>query len=245
VIRIEKQPEPRPPGFDFDGRVRQPGLSTLAELTGNPPTISRTGPRIPKRADRIEDLKPAVLRDYPYWTRALDALHEAYHGICAYSCFYIEPITGPTVDHFVALRQAGARQAYEWDNFRLACSLLNACKNKFPDVLDPFEIEDGWFELNLATFEVEPAPNLDEQLKQRVRDSIQRLQLNSRDCRNTRRRWFEDYWQPRVASRPLPLWYFEERAPLLAREMRRQGRIRPEDQAGPPPPGAQSGPQPP
>ncbi len=234
MIRVEIQPEPRPPGFDFDNEVRQPGLSALAELTGHAPTITRRGPRIQPRATRVEDLTHNALRDYPYWTRALDALHEAYRGICAYSCFYMEPVSGPTVDHFVALASAEASQAYEWGNYRLACSLMNACKNKFPDVLDPFLIQDGWFTLNLGTFVVEAAEGLEEPLKQRVRDTITRLHLDSRDVSTTHRRWFEAYWHPDDPSRPIPLWFLEKRAPFLARELRRQGRIRPEDGGSPP-----------
>ncbi|WPB75014.1 hypothetical protein KYC5002_39210 [Archangium violaceum] len=236
MIHVEQQPEPLPPDFDFDGEVRQPGLSALAELTGQAPTIRRPGPRIQQQANRPEDLRSNVLRKYDYWTRALGALHKAYGGICAYSCFYIEPITGPTVDHFVAITRTAPQEAYEWNNYRLACSLMNASKNAFPDVLDPFEVQDGWFELNLDTFEVEPAKNLDAELKQRVEHTCNRLKLNSTECKSMRRRWFNMYWAPRVPSQPVPLWFFEENAPFLAREMRRQGRIRPEDQgAGPAP----------
>jgi hypothetical protein len=238
MIHVEKQPEPRPPDFDFDREVRQRGLSALAELTGREPTISRPGPRIQKQADRVEDLSPKVLREYDYWTRALDALHTAYRGICAYSCFYIEPIAGPTVDHFVAITRAAPAEAYEWNNYRLACSLMNACKNAFPDVIDPFDVQDGWFELNLGTFEVETAQNLDADLKKRLEASLERLKLNSPECKNMRRQWFNTYWSPKVPSRPVPLWFLEERAPFLAREMRRQGRVRPEDKEQAPPPRA-------
>lgn len=52
MIRVQKQPEPRPPGFDFDREVRQPGRSALAELTGQAPAIRRQG-RV-----RPEDLAP-------------------------------------------------------------------------------------------------------------------------------------------------------------------------------------------
>ena len=41
-------------------------------------------------------------------------------------------------------------QVYEWANYRLACSLMNARKDAIASVLDPFEIEDGWFALELV-----------------------------------------------------------------------------------------------
>ncbi len=229
MIPVEKQPEPKPPGFDFDKRVRKPGLSALAELTGTPPTIKRRGPRIQKKAETRGALKPSVLRDYAYWTRALDTLHEVYRGVCAYTGFYIEPTCGPTVDHFVAITKATLPAAYEWDNYRLACSLMNTCKREFPDVLDPFDVQDGWFVLNLDTLNVEPGPGLAPELQDRVLSTCIRLKLNERDCKGMRRRYFDLYWQPKEPQKPIPLWFFEVQAPFLAREMRRQGRARPED----------------
>lgn len=228
MIRVEKQPEPRAPGFDFDGRVRQPGLSALAELIGDPPTVQRTGPRIKPRATRVEDLPPSTLRKYHYWTRALDALHAAYGGRCAYASFYIEPLTGPTVDHFVAICRAEPQEAYEWGNYRLACSLMNSRKNDFAGVLDPCEIEDGWFTLDLDTFDVVPGEGLDDSLRQRARETIDHL-LNTPECKSMRRRYFELHWAPKDPTRPIPLWFIEEQAPFLAREMRRQGRVRSEE----------------
>ncbi|WP_228557367.1 hypothetical protein [Myxococcus sp. AB025B] len=229
MIRVAKQPEPTSPGFDFDGQVRQPGLSALAELTGKPQTLRRRGRKIKQRAARLEDLSSDDLRDYPYWTRALEALHESYGGICAYACFYIEPLCGPTVDHFVAIISTKLQDAYEWGNYRLACSLMNARKREFPDVLDPFLVEDGWFVLNLGTFKVEPAPGLPTETATRVQATIDRLGLTSREYRNMCRRYFDDYWNPPDPRRPIPLWFLEREAPFLARELRRQNRIRPED----------------
>lgn len=231
MMHVEPRAEPTAPGFDFDARVRQPGLSALAELTGHPPTLQRPGPRIAQRAKQLEDLKPSVLREYDYWTRALDALHEAYGGICAYACFYIEPMCGPTVDHFVAITSTYPREAYEWRNYRLACSLMNSRKREFPDVLDPFQVEDGWFVLNLGTFKVEPAVGLAPEVEARVRQTITRLGLDSREYRNLCGRYFDAYWKPKDPARPIPLWFLEQQAPFLAREMRRQGRVRPEDLA--------------
>ena len=227
MIRVAKQPEPKLPDFDFDGRVRKPGLSALAELTGKEKTIKRRGVKIKKRAESEQELHPSILRKYAYWTRAIPALHAAYRGICAYSCFRIELIHGPTVDHFVAITSSVLSEAYEWDNYRLACSVLNSCKREFPDVLDPFAVEDAWFRIDFATFRVEPADRLDSATRGKVLATINRLKLNE-ECRLLRERYFNDYWNP-VQLPAVPLWYFEREAPFLAREMRRQGRVRPED----------------
>jgi len=229
VIHVEKRPEPRPPDFDFDARVRQPGLSALVELTGGPRTIRRPGPAIAPQAETIHDLEPQVLRAHAYWTRALEALHTAYRGICAYSCFRISPLGGQTVDHFVAITRTRLADAYEWDNYRLACSQMNACKREFPDVLDPFVVQDGWFILDIDTLEVQPGRDVPDDLRARVADTITRLKLNSRECTSLRRRYFDLYWSPQDPAKPVPLWFLEQEAPFLVREMRRQGRVRPED----------------
>lgn len=43
----------------------------------------------------------------------------------------------------------------------MACSRLNARKRDFTDILDPFEVQTGWFQLELVGFQVLPAPKLD------------------------------------------------------------------------------------
>jgi|JI10StandDraft_1071094.scaffolds.fasta_scaffold494876_2 hypothetical protein len=227
MIRITPQPEPTAPEFDFDQEVRQPGISALAELVGKKPTISRPGPRIKKRADSIDKLDPSMLRDYAYWTRALPSLHKIYREVCAYSCFRISLLHVPTVDHFVALSSARLVDAYEWGNYRLACSLMNSCKREFPDVLDPFSIDDGWFTLDLNTLDVKPADGLAVVVHQRVVSTIARLKLNG-ECKLERERYFNLYWAPDFGSH-VPLSFLEKEAPFLVREMRRQGRVRPED----------------
>ena len=129
------------------------------------------------------------------------------------------------------MASAEPRQAYEWDNYRLACSLMNARKREFSDVLDPFLVEDDWFVLNLGTFKVEPAPGLPPEVKAQVDETLTRLGLDSREYRNMCRRYFDSYWRPLVPHQPVPLWSLERDAPFLVREMRRQGRVRPEDAA--------------
>ena len=158
----------------------------------------------------------------PYWTEALDDLMTAYDCICAYSCFRIHPITGSrSVDHMVAKSRAWNR-VYEWTNYRLACARLNSRKSDFSDVLDPFKISDGWFELELVGFQVVPGKQLDDPRRTSVQNTIDRLGLN--DFRRDRERDAENYWNGEVSLRVLT-----EESPFVARELRRQGRLRPGD----------------
>ena len=70
-------------------------------------------------------------------------------------------------------------RVYEWDNYRLACSRLNSRKNDFSDVLDPFDVQDDWFHLELVGFQVLPNDNIEDQtIRQRIQNTIDRLGLN-------------------------------------------------------------------
>lgn len=208
MIRITLQPEPE----DFDARVRQPGRAAIEELIG-----ARAGRRRKKVAECAEEIPPAKLPRY--WGRCAKELHARYQGFCAYLSIFIPlPLGAGTVDH-MAPKSREVGLAYEWSNYRLACSLMNSRKQAFADVLDPCEIGDGWFQLHPVTLTVHPATELDDGTKQRIQATIDRLRLNDGDCRDDRKRRLENY-----KSYKLPLDYLAEReAPFLAREIRRLG----------------------
>ena len=164
-----------------------------------------------------------MLRKYPHWRRALDALHRAYGGYCAYLARYIEPVETPTADHFVALRNAtDPMLAYTWSNYRLAHAFVNGVKKDIPNVLDPFEIEVGWFGIDFGTFETVAGPNAPDDRRAEIEDTIRLLHLDKPKVTRTRRRAAELYWHPRPGGAPLPLWSLEEDEPFLASELRRQ-----------------------
>ena len=95
----------------------------------------------------------------PYWRRALNDLLTSYNRTCAYLSLHIPRAVGtPSSDHMVA-KSTAWDQVYEWSNYRLACLLMNARKG-IADVLDPFEIDDGWFALELVAFQVVPGHDL-------------------------------------------------------------------------------------
>ncbi len=192
---IRVEPQPEPP--DFEDRVRQPGLQALAE---NPTSMP------------------------PYWRRCLGDLYVAYSGICAYACIYIDRVTGGrTVDHFVA-KSSDPTVAYEWSNYRLACSLVNSRKGAFDDVLDPFEIADGWFVLEFSFLQIYPCPDLDRALQQKVQETIDRLRLGDKEFLDARAAYYDDY-----IGGHIDLAYLELKCPFVAKEVRRQGLVRPED----------------
>ena len=115
-------------------------------------------------------------------------------------------------------------QAYEWDNYRLACSLMNSRKGDAASVLDPFDVEDGWFVLELVAFQVLPANGLADPTAAAVEDTIDRLRLNDEECCGAREEYAEHYWSERI-----PFDYVMRHAPFVANELRRQNRLREAD----------------
>ncbi len=149
---------------------------------------------------------------------------ERYGRICSYTSLYIHPVTGArSVDHMVAKSMRWDR-VYEWTNYRLACSLMNARKDAIASVLDPFEIEDRWFALELVGFQVLPGDGLDVDTRASVEGTIERLRLNDLICCDAHAEYAEDYW-----DRQFQFDYLRRRAPFVAGELRRQGRLLEED----------------
>ena len=199
MIPVTPQPEPA----TFDNKVRQKGLNYL-RMKG----FSLSHP-IPKGT-----------KLHPYWRDCLDDLHRSYQGICAYLSVFIERVTGGTsVDHFIAKsRLAGL--AYEWSNYRLACSTMNSRKRNYESLLDPFEVRDGWFHLELVSGRVYANPLLPRSDKKAVEDTIKRLGLDDPQCRQMRARHFLYYVNEEVSSDHLRrnspfVWYEAYRQGLL------------------------------
>ena len=209
---IPVRPAPEPP--DFAVRVRQPGLRAIAELVGEAPQRT-AGRRFDKAADAREQI-PAG-RFPSYWRAALDDLQAAYDQVCAYLGIRIS--TDPSVDHYVA-KSRRWDLVYEWSNYRLACAAMNSYKGEHGDVLDPFELRDGWFALELVEFQVVPGAKLASPEAERVRATIRRLRLNGpRFCR-IRATFAEDRWNDEISTD-----YLVRHAPFVARELIRQCRM--------------------
>lgn len=199
MIRVTPAPEPA----QFNEKVRQPGLALIARLAAE--------------AGSEEAIEPNQLTDY--WREALDDLLVGYNHICAYLSVYISRATGEaSVDHMVP-KSKTLDLVYEWSNYRLACRLMNSRKG-VAEVLDPFEIGEGWFALELVAFQVMPGRGLSAGVRARVVDTIETLGLSDSDCRKLRAEYAHDYWEGKIK-----LSYLREHAPFVARELERQGRL--------------------
>jgi hypothetical protein len=213
MIPVTPAPEPA----DFGVRVRQRGLEAIAELVGEAPVVKRPGRKRQAVAPRREDIPSEKFP--PFWRGVLPDMLAAYDRLCAYLALHIEPATGnPSVDHVVPRSKAWDR-VYEWSNYRLAASRINAKKNDLEIVLDPFTIPEGLFALEFVEFQVIPGPAAGAQADD-VTETVETLGLNMRECCIARQAYFDNYLAGEIS---LP--YMERRAPFVAREMRRQGRL--------------------
>ena len=213
---IPVRPAEEPPNFDAD--VRRPGLRAIAERVGETPPRT-AGRRYEQVAQSREEIPSGAFP--PYWRAALGDLLESYNRICSYLSLYIPDGTGaPSVDHMVA-KSMRWDQVYEWRNYRLACSLMNARKGAVAGVLDPFDIEDGWFALELYEFQVMPGGGPSGDVLTAVEETIERLRLNDLECCSARSKFAEEYWQSHIS-----LDHLRRHAPFVARELQRQGKLR-------------------
>ena len=122
-----------------------------------------------------------------------------------------------SVDHFVP-KSVAPTQAYEWGNFRLCRRRLNERKDIHRDVLDPFTLAPGWFELDFRTFLLVPNSTLPHVDRAQVVETIDRLQLNAdNDYVNERIGVIRQYCLGHARFAQLVDFY-----PFIAAEMYRQ-----------------------
>ena len=197
MIPVTPQPEPA----DFDAKVRGPGLAWIAGSGLDPTKPVPSGTQIPS-----------------HWTKCLPQLRTAYGAVCGYVCVFIELVTGsPSVEHFLP-KSKRLNLAYEWSNYRLACTKINSRKNNFEDVLDPFKVKPNEFQLDLLTGGIFPNPALTAARKKKVQATIDRLKLDDAECRELRLSYFNEYAAQEISS-----MYFKKRSPFVWLEAQRQG----------------------
>jgi 5-methylcytosine-specific restriction endonuclease McrA len=214
VIPVTPAPEPA----SFDAKVRRPGRDAISELVGKASRTPRRGRRRKVVATRRDQIPSKEFP--PLWRAALPEMRAAYSNLCAYLARYIEHATGsPSVDHVVA-KSKDWKLVYEWSNYRLAASLINAKKSDLDLVLDPFALEPGLFALEFTACQVIPGPPARGDRVSKVEHTIDTLGLNRRECCAARQAYVDDYRAGPPDGIELPR--LERRAPFVARELRRQ-----------------------
>ena len=191
MIRV--QPRAEYPAFDT--QVRQRGQRFLR---GNPNPSS------------------AEFRKHNYWSAALGHLYAAYDRMCAYTTR--ELVQTGSVDHYRP-KSKFPYLAYEWDNYRLARQAINARKGESEEVLDPFQVREGWFTLELPSCLIKPGQGIAKDTRKAVNATINVLGLN-RDERLAEERC---RLLVSLADGHITLEYLDRHYPFLSLEVNRQG----------------------
>lgn len=150
------------------------------------------------------------------WSPYKSLLAEAFRNLCAYSAMF-EPVG--TVDHFVSCVE-DRTQAYAWANYRYASAWINSSKNSVPSsaILDPFAVEDGWFEILLPSLQLVVTDRVPVSLRERATFVLNRLHLRDDErVLRQRRAWYGMY-----EARELTLEGLRKKAPLIAAAVARQ-----------------------
>jgi len=179
---------PREP-TDFDEKVRQPGSAWLVQHpTGRP-------------------------KDF--WGKCKGDLSDGFRNLCAYSAMF-EPVG--TVDHYLSC-DTDRQQAYEWSNYRFASGWINSSKRTADDtVLDPFLVEDGWFEILLPSLQLVLTDAVPRGKEELAEYTLTRLHLRDDErVIRQRREWYRMY-----QDGELTLDGLEKKAPLIAWAIRKQ-----------------------
>lgn len=166
MIPVPK-PIPEPPGFDL--RCRQRGNQWLQD---NPEKTAGFS---------------------SHWNEFEGDLERAFSERCGWWAMWI-PFG--TIDHFFSTSKPGNRNLiYEWNNYRFAAATLNSSKQDLDDrVLDPFEVQEGWFEVLLPSMQLIRSDAVPSQLREKADFTINRLQLvRGRKIRRNRTRWYENF----------------------------------------------------
>jgi hypothetical protein len=181
-------PIPEPDGFDAECRV--PGNAWLQ--------VHRSG------------------RPSDKWSPFRLELAAGFGDRCGYGAMWI---SSGTVDHHVSCDEDPSK-AYEWSNYRYIEGWLNSSKSKHPSskLLDPFEVQLGWFEVDLPSLQLRLTDAVPLSARERAEYTLTRLPLRDDErVIRQRRAWLEMY------EEGTPLAVIWRRAPLIAQAIRRHG----------------------
>lgn len=176
---------PVPEPKDFDEKARVPGRKWLEN-------------------------NPEAKRPKDHWTAFKWVLAQGFQNRCAY-CAMLDLVG--TVDHFVSWHEDRS-QAYAWENYRYCSQWINASKGKTPadKLLDPYQVQDGWFEILLPSLQLRVSDKVPYDLRERAEYVLEHLHLcDDERVLRQRREWYRMY-----QDGDLSLGGLRKMAPLIA-----------------------------
>lgn len=151
---------------------------------------------------------------HSYWLRCRQQLYRKYGGYCAYLGVLIyqhksvKNYKKSSLDHYLPKKDY-PKLAYVWRNYRLSSALVNANKGSHTGILDPFRIKSGWFEVEFVGGTIYPAPGLPAPLSVRIRDTIDKLDMNNQTFCTLRLAIFENTCDVTSLAKESPFLYQE------------------------------------
>lgn len=191
MIHVPSPIRPEPPLFEQE--CRQAGHDWLAKQVALP--------------DRPKD----------YWSPFRPDLRRGFGRRCGYYAMYIHDGQMDHSTSWKTCKDNGTPDlAYEWDNFRFVDGGLNSRKSTLDDrLLDPFEVQAGWFEVELPTLFLR-AVGVPPERQEAARLTMERLELDQGPrALELRWEWYD------LHRRGMPIELVRERAPLVAEAIER------------------------
>lgn len=190
MIRVEKSDEPK----EFDMECRRAGQAWLSNWQKENPG---------KKPERPRD----------YWSPFKQELATAFNFRCGFGAMWI---SSGTVDHFVSWNEDKEMVlAYEWTNYRYVEGWINSAKSKKAshNILDPFDVQDDWFEIKLPSMQLIITDKIPNEFKQKAIWTLKNLPIcDDERILRTRREWYRMY-----QDGELNLEGLKKKAPLIAK----------------------------
>lgn len=173
--------------------------------------------------ERVRERGNRWLKEHPkgrppaFWNECRGDLAKGFRQLCGYSAMHLP---NGTVDHFVSCDEDRSL-AYEWFNYRFAAGWINSSKgrSKSSELLDPFQVEDGWFRILLPSLQlVIDESKIPTELMDRAHFVLERLHLRDDErVMKPRAQYYRMYREGNLSLEGL-----REFAPLIARAVESQ-----------------------
>lgn len=156
---------------------------------------------------------PSVKRPKDLWSPFRPKLRSGFGNRCGYAAMYVAV---GSIDHYQSTKHR-RDLAYEWKNYRFIDEWVNKSKQTIDQaVLDPYEVRDGWFEIQLPSLQLVVTSKVPAKHRARAEFTLKRLHLRD-DERVIRQR---DAWYQMFKDGKLTLDGLAEVAPLIAAAVR-------------------------
>ncbi len=150
-----------------------------------------------------------------FWTRCKNELAEGFLYLCGYCAMFV-PVKDGQVEHYLS-KSRYPEKAYEWDNYRYASPKVNQWKSDSNEILDPFEVEDGWFEVQLSSLQLIATKQLPDTKQPLAKSTLTRLRLGTgEDLIKERRAYYREFLKGDCTLRHL-----SAKAPLIERAVKK------------------------